>query len=63
MPFFKLPLYFENSAGQVREHPAGYEIICYAPGKRPPGGFQALGTQLGRLLVARRWRRMLSDQR
>ena len=63
MPFSTLPLYFENAAGQVREHPAGYGVICYTAGKREPGTFEALGARLGQLLLARRWDRFLSDQR
>lgn len=63
MPFSTLPLYFENAAGQVREHPAGYGVICYTAGKREPGTFEELGTRLGQLLLARRWNRFLSDQR
>ena len=63
MPFSKLQLYFENQAGQVREHPAGYGVITYKAGKREPGTFEALGTHLGRLLLARQWHRFVSDQR
>ena len=63
MPFATLPLYFENAAGQVREHPAGYGVVTYKPGKREPGTFEALGTHLGRLLLDRQWQRFVSDQR
>ncbi|MGI4833523.1 MAG: hypothetical protein ACRYFK_08695 [Janthinobacterium lividum] len=63
MPSISLPLYFENAAGHVREHPAGYGIINYNAGKRAAGSFVELGTQMGQLLVARRWARFLSDQR
>ncbi|NML64843.1 hypothetical protein HHL22_06455 [Hymenobacter sp. RP-2-7] len=63
MPFTSLPLYFENTAGYVREHPAGYGVICYGAGKREAGSFVELGTRLGQLLVARRWTRFISDQR
>lgn len=63
MPFTSLPLYFENAAGHVREHPAGYGIISYTAGKRAAGSFMELGTKVGQLLVARRWSRFISDQR
>ncbi len=63
MPFSHLPLYFENAAGQIREHPAGYAVICYSVGKRQPEAFEALAVQLGRLLLLRGWHRLLSDQR
>ena len=63
MPFSTLPLYFENAAGQIREHPAGYAVITYKAGKREPGTFEVLGTHLGRLLLARQWTRFVSDQR
>lgn len=63
MPFDDLLLYFENAAGQVREHPAGYAVVCYSLGKRQPETFEALGTQVGKLLLARQWHRLLSDQR
>ncbi|MGI4742832.1 MAG: hypothetical protein ACRYG7_47345 [Janthinobacterium lividum] len=63
MPFAPLSLYFENAAGQVREHPAGYAVICYSLGKRQPETFEALAVQLGRLLLLRGWHRLLSDQR
>ena len=63
MSFTSLPLYFENAAGQVREHPAGYGIICYHAGKRPADSFAELGSKIGQLLVARKWGRFISDQR
>lgn len=63
MPFPDLPLYFENAAGQLREHPAGYAVLHYTSGPRQPGTFAEFGTQVGRLLLARQWHRLLSDQR
>jgi hypothetical protein len=63
MPFETSPLYFENATGQVRENPAGYVVVSYSAGKRTIAEFNTLLTKAGQLLLARKWQRMLSDQR
>ena len=62
LPFADLPLYFENAAGQVREHPDEYAVIYYHAGQRHLTDFVALLTQAGQLLLRRGWDRLLSDQ-
>ena len=63
MPFKEAPLYYANAVGQVRKHPAGYAILCYAVGPRQQLLYEALLTQVGHLLLSRGWNRLLSDQR
>jgi hypothetical protein len=64
MPFAAgLPVYFENAAGRVLEHPNGYAVFVYAPGKRVLTDLQALLTHTAQLLTRRSWHRMLADQR
>ncbi|MBO2008796.1 hypothetical protein [Hymenobacter negativus] len=64
MPFATgLSVYFENPAGRVLEHPAGYAVFVYAPGKRQFGDLQALLIHTGQLLRRRQWHRLLGDQR
>jgi hypothetical protein len=64
MPFaIGLPIYFENAAGRVLEHPDGYAVFEYAPGKRVFSDLQALLTHTSQLLRRRNWYRILGDQR
>lgn len=63
MPSPKLPLYFENAAAAVREHPAGYVVFEYKPGKRAFTDLQAVLQHLSNLLRRRDWHRILGDQR
>ena len=64
MPFTAgLPVYFENPAGRVLEHPAGYGVLVYSPGKRELTELQALLVHTGQLLRRRQWHRLLGDQR
>lgn len=64
MPFAAgLPIYFTNPAGRVLEHPAGYAVFEYAPGRRQLSDLQALLTHTGQLLRRRQWHRLLGDQR
>ncbi|MGI4862592.1 MAG: hypothetical protein ACRYFZ_01625 [Janthinobacterium lividum] len=63
MCFKDLPLYFENAAGHVREHPVGYAIVCYHAGERYELDLEVLLVHAGQLLRARGWNRLLSDQR
>jgi hypothetical protein len=64
MPFATgLSIYFENPAGRVLEHPNGYAVLVYAPGKRQLSDLQALLIHTGHLLRRRQWNRLLGDQR
>ena len=54
---------FENAAGQVLAHPAGYAWLVYKPGPRTLADLQALITHIGHLLVRNSWHRILGDQR
>ncbi|TGE29597.1 hypothetical protein [Hymenobacter metallicola] len=55
-------LYFENPVGRLLEHPDGYAIVAYNPGKRSLGDMQAFLTHASQLLRTRGWRKMLGDQ-
>jgi len=56
--------YFSSHAGLIVEHPFDcYAELRYLPSKRQPGDLAALLTHLGKLLLARNWRRFLSDNR
>jgi hypothetical protein len=64
MPFAAgLSVYFANPAGRVLEHPTGYAVFEYAPGKRQLGDLQALLIHTGQLLRRHQWYRLLGDQR
>ena len=63
MPAAKLTIYFENNVATVCEHPAGYVVFTYKPGKRAFAELQAVLTHLGNLLRRRDWYRILGDQR
>ena len=56
-------LYFENSAGRLLEHPDGYVVFAYKPGKRKLSDLQALLTHTRNLLERNQWHRMIGDQR
>ena len=58
-----LPVYFQNPAGRLLEHPDGYAVFVYAPGKRQFSELQALLIHTGQLLRRRQWNRLLGDQR
>jgi hypothetical protein len=58
-----LPLYFENAAGRLLEHPNQYVIFQYHPGKREFTDLQALLTHTGILLRRNKWHKVLGDQR
>ena len=45
-----LPVYFQNAAVTLYEHPDGYAIFAYQPGMRRLEDFQAALTHLGSLL-------------
>ncbi|UOQ55408.1 hypothetical protein [Hymenobacter cellulosivorans] len=55
-------LYFENPVGRLLEHPDGYAIVAYNPGKRKLSDMQAFLTHASQLLRNRGWRKMLGDQ-
>jgi hypothetical protein len=63
MPSSTPQLSYENAAGQVLAHPAGYAQLIYKPGPRSLADLQALITQIGQLLIRHNWYRMLGDQR
>lgn len=63
MPVVSESVFFENRAGQVLAHPAGYAVLRYRPARRQPGDLAALLTHLGRLLLAHGWTRFLADNR
>ena len=58
-----LSIYFENAVGRLLEHPDGYAIFQYHPGKRQLSDLQALLAHTGRLLRRNQWHRILGDQR
>ena len=63
MPATTPKLYFENAAGRVLEHPDGYVIFQYHPGKRQLSDLQALLAHTSTLLQRNGWNRLLGDQR
>ncbi|TDN40233.1 hypothetical protein E4631_18240 [Hymenobacter sp. UV11] len=63
MPSPKLPIYFENDVATLREHPQGYVVFEYKPGKRAFTDLQAVLTHLSNLLRRRDWYKILGDQR
>ena len=62
-PSFTPKLYFENSVGRLLEHPEGFVVFAYKPGKRKLSDLQALLTHTRNLLERNQWHRMLGDQR
>jgi hypothetical protein len=62
-PTVTIKLYFENSAGRLLEHPNGYVVLEYKPGKRKFFDLQALLTHTRNLLERNQWHRLLGDQR
>ena len=58
-----LPIYFENAVATLREHPDGYVVFAYKPGKRELTDLQAILTHLRNLLNRRNWYKILGDQR
>jgi hypothetical protein len=56
-------LYFENTVGRLLEHPDGYVVFIYKPGKRRLADLQALLTHTRNLLERNKWNRLLGDQR
>lgn len=58
-----LPVYFENAAAKLREHPDGYVVFEYKPGVRQLADFQAMLTHTGNLLRRKNWYKILGDQR
>ncbi len=63
MPGHLLSVVFENDAGQLLEHPAGYISVRYFRQKRGPADLPALVTELGRRLLLRGWHCILGDSR
>ncbi|GGG32295.1 hypothetical protein [Hymenobacter glacieicola] len=55
--------YFENAAGRLAAHPAGFAVVTWHKGLRRLDDFKALLTHLDQLLRLRRWSRLLADQR
>jgi hypothetical protein len=63
MPLTIGRLYFENAVGQLAEHPNGYALVQFKPGKRDFIDFQSFLTHLGHLLRRRGWYKILVNQR
>jgi hypothetical protein len=63
MSSIRLPLYFENAAGRLLEHPDQYVIFQYHAGPRKFTDLQALLTHTGILLRRNKWHKLLGDQR
>jgi hypothetical protein len=63
MPLFASALHFENAAGQVSAHPAGYVLLTYKPGPRTFTDLQALLSHTGILLRRNNWHKLVGDQR
>lgn len=63
MPTPSPTVQFENAAGQILAHPAGYAILRYRTGKRQPTDIADLLTNLGRVLLRHNWYRFLADNR
>jgi hypothetical protein len=60
---FSLPIYFQNAAVTLREHPDGYVVFEYQAGKRAFADLQAAHTHTSNLLDRRGWNKILADQR
>src|SRR5689334_9063262 len=58
-----LRLSFENAMGRIFEHPNGFVLLRYHPGKRTLLDVQDYLWHTGQLLHRKSWRKMLSDQR
>jgi hypothetical protein len=58
-----LPVYFENAMGRILEHPNGYALLRYDPGRRSLVDVQNYLLHTGRLLHRQGWHKILSDQR
>ena len=63
MPYAGLPIYFQNPVACIYEHPDGYAVFAYAPGRRALPELQAALHHLSRLLEHRDWHGVLGDQR
>lgn len=57
------PVYFENAMGRILEHPSGYALLRYHPGRRSLVDVQNYLLHTGRLLHRQGWHKILSDQR
>lgn len=58
-----LRFYYQNTAGELLEHPDGYAVVRYQATKHAPADLRALLVNLGQLLLRRGWSRYLSDAR
>ena len=63
MPAVSPRLYFENAVGRLYEHPDGYALFKFNPGKRKFSELQGLLGHVRNLLERNRWHRFLADQR
>ncbi|TGE22947.1 hypothetical protein [Hymenobacter metallicola] len=57
------PVYFENAAGRVSEHPSGFAVVKWHKGVRRLEDFKEALQHLDRLLRQRRWSKLIADQR
>ena len=58
-----LRFYYQNPAGELLEHPAGYAVVRYQTTKHTTADLRALLVNLGELLLRRGWSCYLSDAR
>ncbi len=63
MPAPSATVYFENAAGRIWDHPAGYLRLHYHPGPRTATDFRALLTHAANALRRTGYGRLLVDQR
>lgn len=56
-------VYFENPVARLLEHPDGFVVFQYHPGKRKLTDLQAVLTHVGQLLTRNSWHKILGDQR
>ncbi|MBC8085524.1 MAG: hypothetical protein H7Z21_20180 [Hymenobacter sp.] len=54
--------YFENAVGRLYQHPDGFALFRFKPGKRTFLELQGLLTQVRALLTRNSWHRFLADQ-
>lgn len=55
--------YFENAAGRLGAHPAGFAVVTWRKGPRRLDDFKAVLAHLDQLLRLHRWNKLLADQR
>jgi hypothetical protein len=61
MPPASPRLYYENAVGRLYEHPEGFALFRFKPGKRKFSELQGLLIQVRDLLESKGWNRFLAD--